>query len=44
MSEKEKERMEDRVGMYLVPHLDEFVFDELSDSYLDRAGIADILM
>lgn len=37
-------RIEDRVGQYLVPHLNDFVFDELSDSYLDKAGIADILM
>lgn len=37
-------RKEDRIGCYLLPHVEEFVFDELSDSYLDRAGIADILM
>lgn len=37
-------RIEDRIGHYLVPHLEDYVFDELSDSYLDRAGIADILM
>ena len=40
----EDRRIEDRVGQYLVPHLNDFVFDELSDSYLDKAGIADILM
>lgn len=39
-----KEKKEDRIGVYLVPHLNEFIFDELSDSYLDRAGIGDILM
>ena len=33
----------DRIGHYLVPHLSEMVFDELSDGYLERAGIADIL-
>lgn len=33
----------DRIGRYLVPHLDEIVFDELSDAYLAKAGIADIL-
>lgn len=33
----------DRIGRYLVPHLDEIVFDELSDAYLTKAGIADIL-
>lgn len=37
------ERIEDRIGYYLVPHLDEYVFDELSDAYLERAGIADIM-
>ncbi|MCI8608257.1 MAG: hypothetical protein HFE73_01275 [Firmicutes bacterium] len=38
------EKIEDRIGCYLISHVEEFVFDELSDSYLDRAGIADILM
>lgn len=33
----------DRIGRYLVPHLGEIVFDELSDAYLAKAGIADIL-
>lgn len=33
----------DRIGRYLVPHLDEIIFDELSDAYLAKAGIADIL-
>ena len=33
----------DRIGHYLVPHLSEMVFDELSDGYLERAGITDIL-
>ena len=33
----------DRVGQYLTPHLKELIFDELSDAYLERAGIADIL-
>ena len=37
-------KIEDRIGYYLVPHLEEYVFDELSDGYLDRAGIADIMM
>ncbi len=40
MSFKEKE---DRIGGYLTPHLNEFLFDELSDSYMEKAGIADIL-
>ncbi len=33
----------DRIGQYLIPHLDNFVFDELSDAYLEKAGIADIM-
>lgn len=33
----------DRIGQYLTPHLDEIVFDELSDAYLAKAGVADIL-
>ena len=37
-------KIEDRIGYYLVPHLEDYVFDELSDGYLDRAGIADIMM
>ena len=39
----EKETIQDRIGEYLIPRLDEFVFDELSDNYLQKAGIADIL-
>lgn len=33
----------DRIGQYLVPHLSEIVFDELSDAYLAKAQLADIL-
>ena len=33
----------DRIGQYLIPQLDEIIFDELSDAYLERAGLADIL-
>lgn len=33
----------DRIGRYLTAHLDEIVFDELSEAYLARAGVADIL-
>ena len=33
----------DRIGQYLQTQLDEVVFDELSDAYLERAGLADIL-
>ncbi len=33
----------DRIGEFLMPHVDDFVFDELSENYLEKAGIADIL-
>ena len=33
----------DRLGEYLMPHLSEMVFDELSDNYLEKAGVKDIL-
>lgn len=33
----------DRIGRYLVAHLDNFIFDELSDAYLEKAKIADIM-
>lgn len=33
----------DRIGQYLVPHLHEMIFDELSEGYLKKAGIEDIL-
>ncbi len=33
----------DRIGQYLKVQLSEIVFDELSDAYLEKAGIADIL-
>ena len=55
MSEKEKQAapvqdsqmnldQADRIGKYLVPHLKEMLFDELSEGYLKKAGMADILM
>lgn len=34
---------EDKVCGYLVPHLKEYVFDELSENYLEKAGVLDIL-
>ena len=34
---------EDRICEYLAPHLRQYVFDELSDNYLEKAGITDIL-
>ena len=33
----------DRIGELLTEYLKDFVFDELSDSYLEKAGVADIL-
>lgn len=38
-----EERLQDRIGEYLIPRVDEYVFDELSDNYLAKAGITDIL-
>ena len=35
--------IQDRIGEYLLPHLNNYLFDELSDSYMKKAGIADIL-
>ena len=35
--------LQDRIGEYLLPYVEDFIFDELSDSYLEKAGIADIL-
>jgi len=43
LKNKEAQLLQDRIGEYLVPHLDQFIFDELSDQYLAKAGIADIL-
>lgn len=39
----ENTELQDRIGEYLVPHVDQFIFDELSDAYLEKAGIADVL-
>lgn len=33
----------DRIGELLTEHLKEMVFDELSDAYLEKAGVSDIL-
>ena len=41
--ENKEQQLPDRIGEYLLPHVEEFVFDELSDNYLQKAGIADIL-
>lgn len=35
--------MEDRIGIYLRPQTDSYVFDELSDNYLKRAELTDVL-
>lgn len=34
---------EDRIGKYLAPFLNDYIFDELSDNYLQKSGLADIL-
>ena len=39
----EAQMLQDRIGEYLMPHVDQFIFDELSESYLEKAEIADIL-
>lgn len=36
-------RIPDRIGEYLVPHLKQMIFDELSEGYLKKAGLDDIL-
>ena len=40
----EENILQDRVGEYLIPHLKEFIFDELSESYLEKAGLKDVLL
>lgn len=35
--------MEDRIGIYLRPQTDSYVFDELSENYLKKAELADVL-
>ena len=41
--DREERITNDRIAEYLVPFMDEYVFDELSDNYLERAGVMDIL-
>ena len=36
-------KREDRIGKYLRPFLNDYIFDELSDSYLQKTGLADVL-
>ncbi len=43
VEQNEVQMLKDRIGEYLMPHVDQFVFDELSESYLAKAEIADIL-
>ena len=38
-----EENIKDRIGAYLRPYTEEYLFDELSDAYLNRAGVFDIL-
>jgi tetratricopeptide (TPR) repeat protein len=40
-SERELEQRPDRLKKYLISHMDAFVFDEFSDAYLKRTGLAD---
>ncbi len=39
----EQNIVKDRIGEYLIPYIAEYVFDELSENYLKRAGAKDIL-
>lgn len=34
----------DKIGYYLQAHLEQYLFDELSEAYLKKAGVDDILM
>lgn len=34
----------DKIGYYLEPHLKQYIFDELSEGYLKKAGVDDILL
>lgn len=35
--------LEDRIGEFLVPHLKDFIFEELSESFLEKLGLADVM-
>ena len=35
--------LEDRIGEFLVPHLKGFIFEELSESFLEKLGLADVM-
>lgn len=34
---------DDRITMYLLPYVNDFIFDELSEKYLEKAGMTEIL-
>jgi len=38
-----EETIKDRIGQFLKPYTEEYLFDELSDAYLKKAGVFDIL-
>ena len=41
---EKEQQFKDRISDYLIPRIEEgFLFDELSDNYLNRAGIGDIM-
>lgn len=37
------DEIKDRIGMFLRPHLSDFIFDELSEAYLEKNGLTEIL-
>ncbi len=43
MANRNTETLEDRIGKYLVGHLDTYIFDELSENFLKKNGFDDIL-
>lgn len=42
-TEENMEQFQDRIRDYLMPHLNDYLFDELSPEYMKRAGVSDIL-
>ena len=40
----DKISIKDRIGQYLIIYMNDFIFDELSEGYLTRAGAKDILL
>lgn len=39
----EEQIIQDRMGEFLRPYVNDYIFDELSDNYLEKAGVKDIL-